>query len=248
MKRSGSCAASAISEVTVGHAESASRSSDPSRRWLNWLLATVALFASLALNFHHLGARSLAGDEAIYANPARFAAVDGHWYPLRSQRPGPYHSKPPLMSWPVALSFAIGGVSETTDRVPSALAGAVLVAVVAAFAGWLFGPWTGLLAGLLLAANPLWLGTHGARDGVGEPLLVLLTTVALLSAMAYAHNRRRRWLLGALLAVMAASIIKGLFGPMMVGLILLAWGWTCRRSSTGQRGERAADRASSAQA
>jgi 4-amino-4-deoxy-L-arabinose transferase-like glycosyltransferase len=240
MRRSANCAASVTSEVTAGRAvEPGPRAYS---RTLRWALPAAAVALSLVLNLHRLGDRPLAGDEAIYANPARAAAEEGHWYPLQSQRTAVYHSKPPLMIWPVAASFALLGTNETAARLPSALSGAALVGVVAAIAGWLLDPWSGLLAAVLLAANPRWLGQHGPREGVGEPLLTLLLTLAFVSFFLYRRTGRRRWFLAALLPVMASSLIKGVFGPVSIGVILLLWEvsrrWWTRRQAPVRHGQR----------
>jgi 4-amino-4-deoxy-L-arabinose transferase-like glycosyltransferase len=194
----------------------------PRRRALEALFLTLSLALALTLNLARLGATSLLGDEAIFANPARAAAVHGHWYPLIS---GDHFfvSKPPLMVWPVALSFAVLGVSEEADRLPSAVAGAALVGVVYGFASWLLGPWPGLLAATLLASCRPWLFQHGAREGVGDPLLCLLIAVALLLYLRYRSTGRRAWLGAACAAAAVTGLTKGLIGPLFLGVITVVW-------------------------
>jgi 4-amino-4-deoxy-L-arabinose transferase-like glycosyltransferase len=178
---------------------------------------------ALWLNLSRLGARSLMGDEAIYAYPSRLAALQGLWYPLMNRNGRLYTSKPPLVAWPAALSFRLNGVSEWADRLPSALAGAVVVGVVYGFAAWLLGPWPGLLAAALLATCRPWLFHHGVRDGVGDPLLSLLVAAGLLLYLRYRSTGRRGWLAGACAAAVAAGLVKGAIGPLFLGTITLAW-------------------------
>jgi 4-amino-4-deoxy-L-arabinose transferase-like glycosyltransferase len=169
-----------------------------------------------------LGERSLLGDEATYANPGREAAIGGHWYPL-VVRGALYRSKPPLCVWPVALSFRWFGVDETADRLPSALAGAALAGLVYAFAAWLLGRWTGLLAAALLATCRPWLFRHGVREGVGDPLLCLLIASTLLLYLRYRTTGRRRWLLAAAAAAALSGLVKDLVGPLLLLAVLAGW-------------------------
>ncbi len=193
------------------------------RFWREAVLLTFVLGLALTLNLSRLGTHGISGDEGIYAFPARAAAVHGHWYPLLSGQGGIFHSKPPLQVWPVALSFYLGGVGERTDRVPSALAGAALVAVVYLFSSWLLGPMTGLLAAALLATCPVWLFRHGAREGVGDPLLCLLLTVALLLYLRYRSTNRLAWLAGACAAAALGGLIKGAIGPGILLAVTAVW-------------------------
>jgi len=190
---------------------------------LDAILLTLVLSVALILDLSHLGAQSLHDDEAIYAIAAREAAVHGHWYPLRWGSGQLFINKPPLAIWPVALSFHFAGVGEAADRLPSAVAGAALAGVVYVFGSWLLGPWTGLLAAALLATCRPWLFRHGAREGVGDPLLCLLLTAALLLYLRYRSTGRRAWLGGACAAALLAALVKGAFGPVVLGAVTAVW-------------------------
>lgn len=185
-------------------------------------LAVPLLALALTLGLTQLGARSLHGDEAIYANPASEAVLHGRWYPL-TVRGLLYDGKPPLAVWPVALAFRWLGIGELADRLPSALAGVALVMLVYAFAAWLLGPWRGLLAATLLATCRPWLLRHGARDGVGDPLLCLLLTATLLLYLHHRTTGRRRWLLAAAACAALAGLVKDLVGPLFFLAIAAAW-------------------------
>lgn len=218
-------AAAAAATVTAADAVDAV---DASRRRgaglrLDAVLLTLVLGLALILDLSRLGAQSLHGDEAIYAMAAREAAVHGHWYPLRWGDGQVFVNKPPLAIWPVALSFYFAGVNEVTDRLPSAVAGAALVGVVYAFGSWLLGPLTGLLAAALLATCRPWLFRHGAREGVGDPLLCLLLAAGLMLYLRYRTTGRRAWLGGACAASLLAALVKGAFGPVVLGAVAAVW-------------------------
>ncbi len=189
---------------------------------LDALLAALILAFALLLNGWHLGARSLLGDEAIYGDVARQAAVHGHWYPL-VMRGALFVNKPPLAVWPEALSFRVLGISELADRLPSALCGGALVILLYGFASWLLGRWAGLLAAVLLASCRPWLFQHGPRDGVGDPLLCLLLMGALLLYLRYRTTGAGRWLAAAGIAAALSSLIKGLLGPFLLLAITMCW-------------------------
>jgi 4-amino-4-deoxy-L-arabinose transferase-like glycosyltransferase len=182
----------------------------------------LLLALALTLNLAHLGARSLMLDEALYANVAWEAAVNGHWYPL-VHRGTLYVAKPPLAVSLQAALFRLVGVSEVAARLPSALSGVSLVMLLYGFVSWLTGRWAGLLAGALLASCRPWLFEHGTRDGVTDALLCLLLTAALLLYLRFRSTGDRRWLLAAGLATAVSSLVKGLLGPFLLLVITACW-------------------------
>src|SRR5262249_62386257 len=98
--------------------------------------------------------------------------------------------KPILYHWLAALPCAVTGFSETAVRLPSAVAGATLVAWTGAFGTSLLGPRAGLVAAGLLATMPA-LFDH-ARVARPDVLLVLLLSIALGLAFRWGRERRRR--------------------------------------------------------
>jgi 4-amino-4-deoxy-L-arabinose transferase-like glycosyltransferase len=65
-----------------------------------------------------------------------------------------YH-KPILHYWCTMASYTVLGANERAARLPSNLAGALVVALLAMTARRRFGAGSGLLAGLLLAVTPV---------------------------------------------------------------------------------------------
>ena len=87
----------------------------------------------------------------------------------------PWLEKPPLPIWLVAgSSWVMGGVTEWSARVPSALAALGVAVGVASLAARRFGPTVGLLAGLIQATTT-WTVLRG-RLGEADMLLAALIT------------------------------------------------------------------------
>src|SRR5881628_3831022 len=96
-------------------------------RLFPWIL--LVLTASLYLT--SLSGRDLwEPNEPTYAEAAREMTARGDWL-LPTVNGETYPDKPPLLFWGIELASRPGGrVTETTARVPSALAGVSLVLVV----------------------------------------------------------------------------------------------------------------------
>jgi hypothetical protein len=61
------------------------------------------------------------------------------------------------------------------------------------------------------------------RDGVGDPLLSLLLSGALLLFLRYRTTGRRGWLVAACCAAALSSLLKGALGPLLLAVILSVW-------------------------
>jgi hypothetical protein len=153
-----------------------------------------------------LGSSSFwSSDEALYAQVAREMLATGEPLDLRYQGE-PFHHKPPLGIWMIAAGQALISPDELGSRLPSALAGILLVAAVA-LTGFRLGGWAaGLLAGLLLILGQQVLYEHGLRSAVFESPLVLLTFGALIWGLRAPEGRR--FAVGAGLCLGAAALLK----------------------------------------
>jgi 4-amino-4-deoxy-L-arabinose transferase-like glycosyltransferase len=198
-------------------------------------------------SFRALGAALLAAAALLYG--ARLGAT-GFWAPdepryghvaeeIRAGRHGaaglvllhvngePYTQKPPLYFWLAAAAGAPGGrVSEAAARLPSALAGVALVALVLAFGRRLLGARSALLgAALLLTGFEL---ADNARRVQLDVLLALCETLALAAFWWLDRGVGRRaanqaWLHAALgLAVLTKGPV-GFLVPALVMTAFLAW-------------------------
>lgn len=128
-------------------------------------------------------------------------------------------------------------------RLPFALLQAGLAAAAAVLAGRLLGAGVGLLAGLLLAAEPFWAGVGPVvgMDGLLTGLLTVSLLAALLAARsATAARGRAGWaalsglafglaFLTKTTALFAAPLLVALFAAPLVGALALLAGWPGRR-------------------
>ncbi len=187
------------------------------------LLAAVLLVIAAVVLFTDLGGPSLHGDEAIYAAVALHSAEVGAWFPLETWYGTPFTVKPPLKILGEAVLFRTLGPSEWTARVLDATAGLLTVALVYLVGARLTGPWTGLLAGLVLLAAHGWVLEHGARAGVCDAGVTLLGLVALLGWMRMRWKRegRARAPLVTVVAVVAAGLVKTAHGLLFAAVIVV---------------------------
>ena len=134
-----------------------------------------------------------------------------------------YFDKPPLLYWLMAGSFSVGGATQLTARLPSALAAVGVAAITARLGMLLGGPRLGLLAGLIVSTN-LGIFLYGR---LVKPDLVFILCILLAYAgfiLAYRGAGRRALVLfyAALGAATIAKDVLGALGPCVV-IALFFW-------------------------
>jgi 4-amino-4-deoxy-L-arabinose transferase-like glycosyltransferase len=138
------------------------------------------------------------------------------------------YDKPILIYWCTMVSYQLLGVSERAARLPSQLAGALLVALLAWTARRRWGAGAGLLAGMLLLITPVF--NVEARACTADLVMLLPTTVAMLVLEQIATGSRSRYLAAVFWIAMALSVLaKGPAGPacaLFTGVAL----WAINRS------------------
>jgi 4-amino-4-deoxy-L-arabinose transferase-like glycosyltransferase len=189
------------------------------------LLAVAYLAAALA----GLGGADLVGDdEAREAGLVREIVAGTPFLPRFNGEVLP--DKPLLFHWLAAIPCRAGGFSEACVRLPSAFAGASLVASTASLGTAMFGRPAGVAAAVVLATMPaLFTRVRVARPDV---LLVLLLALALGAAFRWWQTGRRRDATASLALVGAATLAKGPVAPVLFALTLggfLAWQGELRR-------------------
>lgn len=189
--------------------------------WLPWILFVAAIFAL----FFQLGRAALfEPDEGRNAEKAREILVLNDWI-TPHENFHPVLDKPIFLYWLIALSYKLFGISEWAARLPSALAALGGLAVLYGFARTHWGFWPALWAGLILLTSLEFFVL--ARVVIFDMPLTFFLTVVLCAFYQAGHTddvRRRRWwcllLYGAL---GAATLIKGLVGIVVPGMVIFGY-------------------------
>lgn len=152
----------------------------------------LLLVAALILFTFSLGQRDFWDpDEPRYAGVARAMVESGDWLHL-TDNGRPYTDKPPLYFWVLAaLGHTGGGINEVTARIPSSLFALLTVLLTYRLGRDLFGPRSGLFAGLVLATSQrFFLEAHWVHIDMLVCLLVLSAMDAAYRALEKGENWR----------------------------------------------------------
>ncbi len=192
----------------------------PKRAWLATAAVFLAAFLGLSFNLPHTGIASGsvdpilhygAMDEALYTSEAIHMATHGAW--MTPTLLGRWiFEKPPLLMWLSALPMKAFGIGPFTARLPSVLAGALVVALCFAIARAVRSTAAGLAAALLCLSSPLLFAM--SRLNMTDSLLAaaMVTVVAALirdPALAQTGSR----------VVFAVAIAAGILDKSVAGLL-----------------------------
>ncbi|MBI4463436.1 MAG: glycosyltransferase family 39 protein [Acidobacteria bacterium] len=179
-----------------------------------WALLAFALF------FSGLGNIGLIGpDEPRYAAIAREMLRTGDYITPRLFG-SPWFEKPPLYYWLAALFFR-AGIHEVTARLPSALLAVVFFAPWYWFARRWFGQRTAMMACLLLASTPGWIGF--ARAAAMDMVFSTTLGAALVFLALWFWEEKSKFLYGFSLLLGVATLAKGPLAVGLAGLVALAY-------------------------
>ena len=190
----------------------------PPHRWLPWLLLAICL-TSL---FYQLGTAGLfEPDEGRNAEKAREILLLNDWITPHEDF-FPVLDKPMFFYWLIAISYKAFGVNEWTARLPSVLAALGCFALVYSFARIRWGPWEALWSGLILISGVEFFIL--SRVVIFDMSLTFCITLALYSFYQAAHAnatmQRRIYCVVMYGALAAGTLIKGLVGLLIPGLII----------------------------
>lgn len=184
-------------------------------------LAVLIAFATLCFRLGHLPL--LAPDEGRNAEVGREMKESGRWL-VPTYNGVDYLDKPAFYFKAVALSLAFIGNNETAARLPSAVFGMALMALIFAFCRKVHGTRCGFLATIIVATIPLYLAN--ARTVIFDMSLAFFVCGAIfagyLAEEAEGKTRRNWYLLGAASAGFA-TLVKGPVGFLIPVLVLLAF-------------------------
>lgn len=130
--------------------------------------------------------------------------------------------KPISFYWLIALSYKLFGVSEWSARLPSAIAAFGCLVLVYLFVQRRWGRWTALWSALILLTSMEFFGL--ARVVIFDMSLTFFLTLALCAFYEAVHTdnagRRRVICLVMYLALGAATLLKGLIGVVIPGMVI----------------------------
>jgi 4-amino-4-deoxy-L-arabinose transferase-like glycosyltransferase len=193
-------------------------SSGPSRLLSPWPTALVLVLTSLALRLPFLTASQIDYDEGVYWESLR-ALSAGH-----ALFTSVYSSQPPAFLHVISAFYTILGQSLAAARagvVVQSLTGIVATYQVARLA---FGPKAGLVAGALLAIDPLYLRQSVALEADGPCVAIGMVAIALAATAGGRESRlasSERALAGAALALAVLTKILAVAFLVPVVVVLL---------------------------
>jgi 4-amino-4-deoxy-L-arabinose transferase-like glycosyltransferase len=185
------------------------------------LLTVGIVFAALCFRLGHLPL--LAPDEGRNAEVGREMEESGAWL-VPTYNGVAYLDKPSFYFKAVALSLAVFGNSETAARIPSAVFGLALLALLFAFCRKVHGTRCGLLAVIIVATMPLFL--VNARTVIFDIALAFFVCGAVLAgylAEATEGKARRNWYLLGAASAGFATLVKGPVGFLIPALVLFVF-------------------------
>lgn len=177
----------------------------------------------LIILFHGLGSTALfEPDEGRNAEKAREILLLSDWV-TPHQDFLPTLDKPIFFYWLVALAFKIFGFAEWSARLPSSLAAIGCLFLVYRFARRQWGAWEALWSCLALVTSIEFLIL--SRSVILDMTLTLFTTWALMSFYAAQQSIQSKpkanfYWLSMYAAMGAATLVKGLLGVIVPGLVI----------------------------
>jgi len=209
------------SSVTLAQqrADTATAASREAHRWLGLLFWAAAV----GILLYQLGGAGLFDpDEGRNAEKAREVLVLNDWI-TPHENFYPVLDKPMFFYWLVALSYKLFGVSEWSARLPSALAALACLILVYRFADQRWGRWEALWSALILLTCAQFFLL--ARIVILDMSLTFFLTLALCAFYEAVHadeaRRRRLWCLAMYVSLGAATLIKGLIGVVLPGMVFV---------------------------
>lgn len=201
--------------------------------WLGWILSSpgreagMAAVLGLILVVAGSARAPVTGrDEARFAQAAREMEAAGEWV-VPTFGGAPRYHKPIGIYWCTVASYKVFGVSAGAARVPSHLAAAVVLGLLAWSARRRAGPGAGLLAAALLLATPVFhLQARACTADMVMMLSIVVSMVALESLVAGSGGTMSAVAMWAALGV--SVLAKGPVGPGVVAATGIAW-WALGR-------------------
>ncbi len=188
-----------------------------------WIV-TLFLFCVFVLFFKLGGAALFEPDEGRNAEVAREILLLRDWVTPHYDFI-PRLDKPIAYYWLVALSYKFFGISEWSARLPSAISALGTLVLVYFFTLRFLGPWHALWTALILLTSVEFFAL--ARIVIPDMVLTFFLTLGLLSFLRAdclgSEKKRRTAYLLAYGAFGAATLIKGIIGIVLPGIVIVLY-------------------------
>jgi len=191
-------------------------------------LLIVLCLVSFWLGLGSLGITDL--DEGLYTAASREMALTGDFITPRVNGE-PFFEKPPLLYWLSAFAIRIFSTTESSARLPSAIAATLLVALTFWFGSRRLSPVAALLGAAFLSLSPVMVAA--GRLSTTDALLTLCVTLAIVAAeeATRAHRRRFTWFLVSACACGVGVLAKGAPAIVLPAITLGVWYFGFERRS-----------------
>ena len=180
-----------------------------------WTRIVVLLLLGVVLLLLGLGSRPLWDiDEGMHAVTPRVMVQTGDWL-APTFNGEPFHDKPPLYNWLVAVSFVLLGYTEFAARLPGALLGLATVFLTYLSGRRLLGPPAAFLGAVVLLCSLEFVVL--SRAVMYDIVLAFFVTLALFAwYRAYTDQQRR----GRFLMLMYGAIGLGVLAKGPLGVVI----------------------------
>lgn len=186
-----------------------------------WDLINIFLLTLTApLFFYKLGQSSLGSwDEAWYADTARMVLKTGDLFHLVFNG-NSFFEHPPGGIWITALSFKLFGISEFSDRLPSAILGLFSLYLMYLLGKTLFNRVVGLASGIALCSS-FWFLSRARSGNLDIPLTFFLLLTLYLALRA---SKSRKFFIPFCVSLAFTVTIKSLLPfAVLPALLIIFW-------------------------
>ena len=159
--------------------------------------------------------------ESYFGLGARLMVEQGEWLTPHAPDEQPLN-KPPLTYWSIGIAYKLFGANYGSARLPSVLAGLLLLAIVYALGVRLYGRKAGLISATMLATSYLFMSF--ARMAMSDMLLTLFVTASMASIIfgtSVSERASKLVLVG--YALLALGVLTK--GPVAVALVAIPIGF-----------------------
>ncbi len=187
---------------------------------LSGRLVLVVVLGTVVLSFNFGSRLLLTNDDTRFPVLARDILANGHWLLPALPDGTPHLAKPPLGAWLIAItSWGTGYVSVRTAVLPSLLEAIGVVLLTYWFGRRLFGPDSGVVAGLTVATSGgIYLMAHSAMPDMAQ-LVAFMSALAVYVASGFGD--RRTFLVAFYGIVAVGSLAKGAAGFLPLAIVLI---------------------------